>query len=143
MSSLVDLCIDTLVKSRMLPIMILDRIPYELYERYKQKALEIENKTIRQIVKWIIARELYNQVFSIDTPIEHKPILDCINKNYKYRYAHGMYMNTHYYIQRWYPKIIMSHTTEDPYEYDERCCYLNIYKKYTGDFAELMYIING
>jgi len=125
----VDLCINTLVTSQVPPIVILDKIPYDLYEIYKRKKLESANQAIRPIVKWIIARELYHQVFHIHVANEYKSILNCIHKNH--RYPNGLYMNTNSYLERWYPKTFKIYRSHDYDDYDERMCYLDIHQQHT------------
>jgi hypothetical protein len=59
--SLINLCIDELIKKSLPSIIIMDIIPYELYEKYKSKLFKKEIECIPSIVKCVLFIELYDR----------------------------------------------------------------------------------
>jgi|SRR5579872_3416267 len=62
MQSLSDLCIDTLIKQKLPDIVLIDRLPYDLFEIYKKKLREQENLLVSPIVKYVVLTEYLYQL---------------------------------------------------------------------------------
>lgn len=76
MSSLLDLCLNYFVTSGYVSIWLLDRVPYELYVKYRQKKLDAESKQIPPIVSCLILSEIHHLYFH--TWYTQKSIILCI-----------------------------------------------------------------
>ena len=120
MYTLVDLCVDTLITCRIPSIVILDKIPYDLYEKYKKKKFELEIASIRPIVKCIIGRDIYCKCFQpIIMSREFNSISNCI-----IQCENWQWIKVENYVKRYYPFINF------PHPLDDRFIYSNVFAKY-------------
>ena|SRR5579872_1108046 len=79
MHSLVELCIDSLVTHPIPLIVILDKLPWELYEMYlKEKHLREISHIPSKIVQCLIVIELFHAYYFI--PSNQMSIMQCIKK---------------------------------------------------------------
>src|SRR5579872_2889191 len=115
MQSLVDLCINKLVELPILQFVILDRIPYDLYKIYKRKKLELDKKTIRPIVKCILAREIYIHGHHMNITGEFRSIHECIcGKGIPW-----FWYPEKFYFNKYYPDFPVPHPLDDRFNYSQ------------------------
>lgn len=76
--TLTELCLNSLINQRIPNVTILDKIPYELYEKYRDKKIIKESLKTLPIVKCIVAVELFHAYYFI--PSNQTSIMFCVKK---------------------------------------------------------------
>lgn len=85
--TLVYLCINHLIHKQTPSIVLIDSIPFDLYEIYREKKIKYDNSQIMPIVKCIIAIEHLHQ---FNWPGMHYYQLPIINCHTKFKNTHGL-----------------------------------------------------
>lgn len=76
--TLSELCLSTLITNGIPDVVVMDKIPYDLYEKYKTKKISSDNLTIPSIVKCIVSIELFHEYYYI--PSNQPSIIHCVKK---------------------------------------------------------------